>query len=464
MSFSPELAEIRFGCGLSPDIALVSSEQALLDGLTGPDDMARTFPIETLTQFRARMIEGYALRKRLRKARGTPDEKTLRKERNLQQRAAREAMVAWQGQTFLRWTNTTRGFRERLVFFWRDHFTAQGKAGLTRRATSPYIEEAIRPNIAGSFADLLIAATTSPLMLTYLDQHISIGPDSLASKKRARKKRGLNENLAREMLELHTLGVDGPYTQQDVRQLAELFTGMSFTPRDGFVFRAEFAEPGAETVLGHSYGGDPARFEAIETALRDLAMHPATARHIAWKLAVHFVSDTPDPGLVDHVAARYGETGGDLMAVYQALLEHPAAWDPVLRNIKPPADFMASACRALAVPTDIVQGLNEKRARQLMITPMQLMGQSWQKPPGPDGWPEEDSAWLTPQGVAARMRWAMAAPLALRRGAKLPEPVAFVDHALGSHASEPVRFAARAAESRPEAIGLILSSPDFQRR
>jgi len=462
LSYDPEIAEIRFGCGLSPSVAPPAGRQAMLDGLTGPDEMAAAFPIETFPEFRARMVEASENFREIRKRRGTPEVQPFRKRRNLINKAAREAMVGWQAQTFLRWTRTAQPMHERLAFFWADHFTAVGKNGVLRRGTSPYVEAAIRPNMTGSFADLLIAATISPLMLHYLDQGISIGPESPRARKGGR--RGLNENLAREVLELHTLGVDGPYGQEDVRQLAELFTGLTYNPRNGFTFRKDFAEPGPETVLGVTYGGDPARLEPVLEALRALALHPATARHIAAKLAVHFVADAPDPALVDHLAGRFADTGGQLMAVYEALLEHPAAWAEPLGNAKPPADFIASACRALDVPPDTLQSLEERAARRMFFWPLGQMGQPWQSPSGPDGWPEEDADWITPQGVAARMRWAMQMPQRLCAPRGLPHPESFVQAALGSRAPGPVRFAASAAESRSEAIGLVLASPAFQRR
>jgi uncharacterized protein (DUF1800 family) len=162
------------------------------------------------------------------------------------------------------------------------------------------------------------------------------------------------------------------------------------------------------------------------------------------------------------MTARYHATGGALAEVYAAMLEHPAAWAPTLRNVKLPVDFVGSTCRALAVDPAQLARMQEKDWRKLMVGPMALMGQVWQKPAGPDGWAEEDAAWITPQGLAARMRWAMAAPA--RLVATLPDPRDFVQTALGSYASAPVVFAAGAAETRAEAIGLVLSSPAFQRR
>ncbi len=459
MSFSPERAEIRFGCGLSPRHAPPASPEAVLSGLDSPDEMAARFPVTSHSVLADRLEQRGALRRQMREASGKADKKEFQTRLKALSRAAYDDIRADLGQTLLRWSDSGQGFRERLALFWADHFTAVGKSGLHRAGIPAYVDDAIRPNLSGRFSDLLIAAVTHPMMLVYLDQHISIGPDSAFARQRGG---GLNENLAREVMELHTLGVDGPYSQQDVRQLAELFTGLGVGRGAEFAFRPGRAEPGAETVLGRSYGGDPARLDAVLQVLQDLALHPATAAHIARKLAVHFVSDRPDPALVDHIAARYRDTAGDLRAVYGAMLEHPAAWAEGPSNVKPPFDFIASSCRALAMPPEAVQAAPAKRMDRLILQPMRLMGQFWQRPNGPDGWPEEDAAWITPQGVSARVRWAMAVPRRLMP--ELPDPRVFVTEALGAAAPEPVRFAARAAETRAEAIGLVLSAPAFQRR
>lgn len=463
MSIPPEQASVRFGCGLSPDLPAQDSA-ALLAGLRGPDEIAARFLIDPFSAYAQNLVAALRLRR---------DVKAARKKGNAQRvAAAREDLATmrrsltsqghgWYVNTLLRWSATGAPLRERLAMFWADHFTAMGKSPFMVPAAFPYIEEAIRPNVNGRFADLLIAAVTHPLMLHFLDQSNSVGPGSRAAA-RAERLGGLNENLAREVLELHTLGVSGPYDQADVRQLAELFTGLSYKADGTFTFRKGYAEPGAETVLGARYGGGKSGIEPVLDALRDLAVHPATARHIAWKLAVHFVSDDPDPALVDHVAARFAETDGDLQEVYGALLDHPASWVSGTGNVKPPFDLIATSCRALAVTPEVMQGLAPRQVRRALVRPLSEMGQPLLKPGGPDGWAEEDAAWITPQGVSARLRWAVSAPSVLR--SPLPEPGAFVDTALGPFATEPVRFAARAAESRSDAIGLILSSPAFQRR
>lgn len=458
MPYSSELAEIRFGCGLSPAIDPPPDIAAILQGLGGPDDMAARFAIGETESLRTRLSKVSKLRAQLR---GSANPAELRKQIGVHRRQSAKEGRRWLGRSLQRWIHTENGFRERLVAFWADHFTAMGKNSILRFATSPYIEETIRPHVTGQFCEMLIATTTHPLMLHYLDQSTSVGPGSRTASK-ARKPKGLNENLAREVLELHTLGVDGPYSQTDVRQLAELFTGLGHSRDSGFVFRARSAEPGSETVLGNTYGDDPATLKPIVQFLRDLAQHPATAQYIARKLAVHFVSDDPDPALVRHIAGRYSNTGGDLMAVYSALLEHPSSWHNELSNVKPPLDFIASASRALSPAPDRIAKMSPGAINRLFLQPLGLMGQPWLRPNGPDGWAEEDPAWITPQGVSLRLRWALSTPQRLHRD--LPDPSVFVTSALGSFATQPVRFAARSAESRSDAIGLVLASPAFQRR
>lgn len=453
--FSPQLAEVRFGYGLSPMVRPPQDIGRMLAALSGPDVMAARFPIDTFTAQLPHLAQAKAMQRQINRKRSA---KAVKKFRAHKRKMAVRS-IRWAGQTMLRRTWTEDAFRERLVAFWADHFSAKGKSGIMRGVAATYAEEAIRPHVAGRFADMLAAAVMHPVMLHFLDQAMSVGDASPAAQRNKRLD-GLNENLAREVLELHTLGVGGPYSQDDVRQLAELFTGLSFDFKDGFRFRKPFAEPGPEEIMGRAYTGTGVA--PIRAALDDLAMHPITARHIATKLAVHFIADLPDAGLIDHLSARYLATGGDLLAVYGAMLQYPSAWAPERRNVKPPADFMASAWRALAVDPDRIAGFEPRRIGRVLLRPLVAMGQPWRAPAGPDGWAEEDETWITPQGVAARLDWAMEAPRLLT--ARLPDPRAFVDAALGPYATEPVRFAARAAESRAVAVGLVLAAPAFQRR
>lgn len=459
MSFNPTRAEIRFGYGLSPRIAPPSGVSAMIDGLSGPDEVALACPVEDYPAFRSRLAVYREAFRTMRDLRGKEGQEAAREARRDLIREARRASDGWAMAALARCATTPTGFRERLVGFWADHFTARGRFGVLRFATAPYVEEAIRPHVGGRFEDLLAAAVLHPLMLHYLDQDRSFGPSSRQAR-RSDKPRGLNENLAREVLELHTLGVEGPYAQADVRELAELLTGLDHTPDKGLVFRRNRAEPGAETVLGRTYDGEG--LKPIRAALRDLARHPATARHIARKLAVHFVSDAPDPDLVRHLEARFLDTGGDLPQLCAALLEHPAAWTAQPANVKRPAEFVASSCRALSIPARDLMALKPKQARTLFLEPMRRMGQPWLRPEGPEGWSESDAAWLTPQGLAARLDWAMRVPRQL--AGDLPDPREFVLGALGQEAPDAVRFAAAAAETRADGIGLVLGSPAFQRQ
>ncbi|WP_372605445.1 DUF1800 family protein, partial [Actibacterium sp.] len=269
---------------------------------------------------------------------------------------------------------------------------------------------------------------------------------------------GLNENLAREVMELHTLGVGAAYSQEDVRQLAELFTGLSVDSDRAFVFRPNMAEPGAEQVLGRSYGGGAATLDDVHAVLDDLARHPATRQHLAQKLAVHFVADQPDPALVSALNTALAESDGDLMAVYAALLGHPSSWAETRQKVRQPFDYIAATLRLLdaPIPTD------PKLPLRLFVHPLADMGQTIDGPPGPDGWPEEATHWITPQGMAARIQWAIKAPSVLI--GDLPDPRALVDLALGKAASEDLRFAAAAAENRAVGVALLLSAPEFHRR
>lgn len=454
MPYDPTLAEIRFGLGLSPNIAAPADSAAMLTGLLGPDSAAFAHPVPAYLaahpspgEFKEMIVA--------RRTGGAAALRTYEAAQDSVRELMRSSFAAYLSRAII----TPDGFRERLVSFWADHFTVRSKLAIMRHLVGPYVEEAIRPNITGRFADLLKAAVTHPMMLIYLDQVRSAGPGSMSARN---GRRGLNENLAREVLELHTLGVGAPYVQADVRQLAELLTGLTFSPEKGFTFRHQQAEPGAETVLGHQYGGSgDAVLEDVYAVLDDLAAHPATAAHLARKIAVHFVSDTPDPGLVSALERAYLDTQGDLMAMYSTLLAHPASWEVEKAKVKPPFDFIRSALRALAVDPRQITSLSLRDLRRSYMAPMRVMGQPWETPTGPDGWPETAAAWITPQGMAGRISWAMDA-------AKLvdptPDPREFVNVALGNDTPDALQFAARAAESRVDGVGIILASPAFQRR
>lgn len=429
---------IRFGYGLPSGPADIAA------GLDGPDLAARTWPGVALSEL-APVLADY------RRARKAKDDAAVKAGHQ-----AADALALRGAKAILaRAIGSDDPFRERLVAFWADHFTTAPRNRMERPLPAILIDEAIRPHVAGTFADMLRAVTTHPAMLIYLNQEASFGPGSPKGK---RQKKGLNENLARELLELHTLGVGADYSQDDVRQLAELLTGLAVGP-EGFVFDAKRAEPGAETVLGVRYDGKG--MAPIHAALDDLAARPETAAHLAGKLAVHFVADAPDAALVGALQATFRDTGGDLLAVSRALVAHPAAQGPGVKA-RQPFDFMVAAFRALGVSPDLVISAEPRGFKRLVLGPLEAMGQPFHQAPGPDGWPEAEADWITPQGLAARISWAMQAPQRLVR--PLPDPRAFLASALGERAGEELVWAVGAAESARDGVGLVLASPAFNRR
>jgi len=358
-------------------------------------------------------------------------------------------------------------FRERLVQFWTNHFAVSVDKPICLGTAGALENEAIRPHVCGRFAELLLAVEMHPAMVTYLDNQQSVGPDS-ALGERANRRRGgdppkgrtgLNENLAREILELHTLGVDGGYAQADVTSFAAVLTGWSIGGGKGryaqgapgtFQFRAPLHEPGARTVLGRRYGEDGLR--QGQAVLADLAAHPSTARHLATKLARHFVADEPPPALVERLAQAYRASEGDLPAVYQALIGWDGAWLPEPRKYKTPAEFVYSSLRAL----DVVP--QEPKA---LLAGFEVLGQRHYSPGSPAGWPDRAQDWDGADALMKRIEWSVA--LAARVG-ESHSALATLDATLGPLASEHTRGALARAASGSQALALYLMSPEFQRR
>ncbi|MDG1530259.1 MAG: DUF1800 domain-containing protein [Paracoccaceae bacterium] len=444
---------IRFGLGFSPNETPPSGADALLAQLTNVDLAANSFPITNFRD-RAKLSVTYEKTGRARKTDKTKEPHFLaaKDKLNLTKRAD---LLNSMAQPIY----GPHAFRERLVMFWTDHFTTRAKRAVNEGFVSSFVAEAIRPHVAGNFTNMLLASTLHPVMLVYLDQNASVGPNSEFG---ISKSRGLNENLAREVLELHTLGVAGAYSQNDVRQLAELLTGLIGNVQRELKFVRSRAEPGSETILGTEYGGGLPSIDDIKLVLRDLAQHPDTAKHITKKLAVHFISDEPGDDILEKMSSAYTKSNGDFMAVYAAMLSHDDAWNNFGAKIKRPDEYLFSAIRALGVRQGTLLGMNKTNVSRLLLGPLALMDQPFQQPSGPDGWPEDAQAWTSPQSLAGRIQWAMAAPRAFRRSNI--DPREFVKSALGDIASDNLRFAAKAAESRWEGIGLILASPDFNRR
>lgn len=442
----PDPALFRFGLG--PAAGGPPPQPAAQ--LAGPDAMAQQYPAPDRANIFARLAA-------LRAARNaTPrDDDALR----AAEAAMTDQILTAQRRLFARALDTGTPYRERLVRFWTGHFSITPKQRVLLPEGADMVETAIRPNVAGRFADMLKAAILHPAMIRYLDQDSSLGPNSRAGRNRGR---GLNENLARELLELHTLGVGAPYGQADVRATALLLTGYTVVSGEA-VFEPRFAEPGIQTILGRRYGGMIRDILDGEALLDDLAARPETAAHLSRKLAVHFVADDPPAELVADLTRVWRQSDGDLAQVSAALAGHPAALAAPAEKIRPPFELLTAALRALGVTGAAVMDLPDGRLHRLLLTPQTAMGQNWRGAPSPAGWPEAAAEWLTAPALAARIDWAMDAPARLL-GGRLPDPRAFVDAALGPEAPARLRRLVAAAESQAEGLGLILAAPAFQRR
>jgi uncharacterized protein (DUF1800 family) len=347
------------------------------------------------------------------------------------------------------------GFAERLVVFWSNHFCiSASKGGLARMWAGSFEREAIRPHVLGRFTDMLLAVEQHPAMLFFLDNQQSLGPDSRAG---INRHRGLNENLAREIMELHTLGVNGGYTQDDVTSFARVITGWTYAGRLGqlgqpgtFVFNNNAHEPGAQRVLGKVYAtGGLAQGEAV---LRDIARHPSTAKFIATKFARHFIADDPPPALVARLQDVFTKTDGDLRLLANALVDSDEAWAAPLSKMRSPYEYLVATGRILSrVPEEpgrYLGGLN-------------LLGQPLWSPAGPNGFPDTNAAWAAPEGMKLRL------DIAAQVAARLPDsvdPRELLELAAADAASDETRHTVARAESRQQAMALLLMSPEFQRR
>ena len=358
------------------------------------------------------------------------------------------------------------GFGERLAMFWANHFAvAVGKGEEVRATAGAFEREAIRPHVFGRFEDMLQAVETHPAMLVFLDNQQSVGPHSRAS---GHGKRGLNENLAREIMELHTLGVDGGYTQADVTSFASIITGWTlarpnnrFGAPGSFAFNENAHEPGAHPVLGVSYQDNG--INQGRAVLRDLANRPATAHHIAFKLARHFVADRPPPELVAAMTAAFQRTRGDLPAVYLAMIGSEAAWSPTLVKVRSPQEYLVALLRASG----------EQPKPQQIVGTLNAMGQPLWNPSGPNGFPDTVDAWASPEGLATRIEVANLVANAMRGQNAGPnagqdpnrtDPRRFAADMLGALLSKDTEHAIVRAESKPQAVSLAFLSPEFQRR
>jgi uncharacterized protein (DUF1800 family) len=344
--------------------------------------------------------------------------------------------------------NAEIGFVERLVWFWSNHFciSADKIVGMA----GPYEREAIRPHVLGRFADLLQAVESHPAMLFYLDNVESMGPNSIAG---INRDKGLNENLARETLELHTLGVRSGYTQADVTSFAKVLTGWTWVqpgePSHGgeFIYNRLLHEPGPQTVLGKNY--PQAGMDQGRAVLGDLARHPATAQHIAQQLAAHFVADEPPPSLVAKLVKSFKDSDGNLKEVAKTLIAADESWTPRRQKLKSPAQWVAAGLRLTGAQGTVPIGLT--------INAQATLGEPLWRPLAPNGFSDTEAAWI--DGVPHRL------DIANAFAGRVPaaDPLALLESSLGPLASPETRETVARAETRRQALALLFMTPEFLR-
>ena len=359
---------------------------------------------------------------------------------------------------------TKTPFVEHLVHFWANHFAVSIEKRGVADFAGAFELEAIRPYVLGNFKDMLFAVEKHPAMLIYLDQIKSIGPQSMVAKRGAErqpdKKRGLNENLAREIMELHTLGVRSGYKQTDVTEFARALTGWSIagigndrnsvTEANGFAFRPALHEPGSRSMMGKNYN-QTGKMQA-EAVLADLATSPATATHVATKLVRHFVSDTPPANLVDKLTKVFLQDGGNLSSVYRVLIDAPESWQPAPAKFKTPWEWVISCLRGLGR-----QNLDNINIAQIM----NQLGQPTWKPGSPAGFDDIADTWAAPNALLRRIELAqrLVAPFGDRFDAR-----ALGDKILMGAISQQTQTAIARSESATTGLALLLVSPEFLRR
>ncbi|HUA23180.1 MAG TPA: DUF1800 domain-containing protein [Steroidobacteraceae bacterium] len=459
------IAANRFGLGARPgELATIggSGRDWLRAQLDGP---APEIADDGLQSSAAILTQIYDLRRAIRAARagGTTDSAAAIGALEKLPQLIRPIYQAEAGARLRESVSTDRPFVERMTQFWANHFAVSVDKSVLAGLAGSYEREAIRPYVLGNFSDMLVATERHPAMLLYLDNQLSMGPDSRAARNIARRnpdrKTGINENLARETMELHTVGVDGGYTQTDVTAFSQVLTGWSIAGPDGwrtgaqpgtFLFRQAMHEPGSKVVMGRTY--PDTGYDQCVAVLHDLAARPATAHFIATKLVRHFIADDPPGPAVQRVAQAFSRSGGDLPTVYEALIDSPEAWRQPVAKYKSPSDYIVSAFRGLELPVKV-----EKPPVGLF----QQLGQRIWAPGSPAGWPDRSADWDGASELLKRIEWADAVGQRLgpRRNAMELAP-----QLLGNVLGGATREAISRAESGAQAIALMLAAPEFMRR
>ncbi|WP_417626993.1 DUF1800 domain-containing protein [Pararhodobacter aggregans] len=360
------------------------------------------------------------------------------------------------------------GFFERLVMFWSNHFNMSvEKAALVRGMRGVIERYVIRGTATGPFERMLTAILTQAAMLCYLDNQDSIGPNSLIGLRRGA---GVNVNLAREVLELHTLGYGAGYTEGDILQMAYVLSGHSYVrgweadrnlnggsdaTRGQYIFRADWHEPGPRRLMGRRYTGRAGQLTAV---LSDLARHPATAQHLAFKLVQHFLTDTPTPEMVDPIARAYLDSEGDLMQTALALIDLPQAWTLPQTKLRTPYELMVAQARAL-------NRMWHDDDLWLLLQILDALGHRpgfWETP---DGFPDDTAHWLSPNGLRIRGdALQKATQILLNRAPLTLPPRRLAARVLGPALSVETATAVRDSTDPVQALTLLFMAPEFQRR
>lgn len=440
------IAANRFGLGLRPDHIdrMPTSPKAWLKAQI--DEPYRLPPmLARIPSATANMGEMQAMQR-------DKNEEALKKLRRESRRAYVQASATRLHHAVL----TEHDFRERLVHFWVNHFSISDKNAAQINLIIDYELQAIRPHVTASFADMLIAVAQHPAMLLYLDNATSFSPNSRVGR---RRNKGLNENLAREILELHSLGVQGGYTQNDVLALAKLITGWSINRETAsFQFRALTHEPDNITLLGKTYPTRPLNKDRLargEEALRDIARHPSTAQFIATKLARHFIADNPPASAVTALADTFRATGGNLQAVYHTLIDLPEAWGTGQPKLKSSTELVISAAR--------LANAGDALANRYFLTSLKELGNAPFTADSPAGFPDTAQELLGSDVVMRRISWAPYAAKQVFSNASIA-PDSAAHRALGDVLSDTTYHTITSTEDRKEAYAFLFASPEFQRR
>lgn len=438
------VAAHRFGLGARPGERAALEDDprgALLAQLEGPDE-----PLgQPSSAAIARSLAGPA-------GRGGPGEKKNQPQRDVYER---EALA----RTLQR-IRSPRGFRERWVAFWSNHFTVSTHNRRVLSTAGAFEREVVRPRLQAPFEELLLASAQHPAMIAYLDNQSSVGPHSRRGRSSAT--RGLNENLAREVLELHTLGVGGGYTQADVAALARLLTGWTIEPAPvgeapPFRFDPAAHDPGPKLLLGQTYARRG--LQEGERALRALARHPSTATHVAHKLTQHFVHPEAPPPVVRRLAGVFRDTEGALGALAEAVVSEEMAWTTPLSRIRPPEEWLVAVGRATGMDAALD---GDPEAAAALLRALRRLGQAPWTAPSPAGWPEADAAWSGAEALLSRVE--LAERLAAKAARRLGPVEACAAEALGPLMSAQTARALAEAADRPTAYLLLLASPEMMRR